>query len=161
MIMWFVTPHSDVVGYQCFGGPCFLYLQSEDDILPHHYMVSQPRRLQLESSSPLSWIFVVSTFSSSESEEPGVINRNNGKAQRSDCFHFKTYFLCRVHSPWDAFSQILARGGVRGLWKGSIPNVQRAALVNLGDLTTYDTAKRFILTHTSLTDNHFTHILSR
>lgn len=70
-------------------------------------------------------------------------------------------FLRRVHSPWDAFSQILARGGVRGLWKGSIPNVQRAALVNLGDLTTYDTAKRFILTHTSLTDNHFTHILSR
>ncbi|XP_069691116.1 mitochondrial uncoupling protein 4 [Periplaneta americana] len=66
----------------------------------------------------------------------------------------------RVHSPWDAFSQILARGGVRGLWKGSIPNVQRAALVNLGDLTTYDSAKRFILTHTSLTDNHLTHILS-
>lgn len=67
----------------------------------------------------------------------------------------------RVHSTWDAFSQILARGGVRGLWKGSIPNVQRAALVNLGDLTTYDTAKRFILTHTSLTDSHVTHILSR
>ncbi|XP_023714251.1 mitochondrial uncoupling protein 4 isoform X2 [Cryptotermes secundus] len=70
------------------------------------------------------------------------------------------FFPLWVHSPWDAFSQILARGGVRGLWKGSIPNVQRAALVNLGDLTTYDTAKRFILTHTSLTDNHFTHILS-
>ncbi|KDR08957.1 mitochondrial uncoupling protein 4 isoform X1 [Zootermopsis nevadensis] len=66
----------------------------------------------------------------------------------------------RVRSTWDAFSQILARGGVKGLWKGSIPNVQRAALVNLGDLTTYDTAKRFILTHTSLTDSHFTHILS-
>jgi solute carrier family 25 uncoupling protein 27 len=67
----------------------------------------------------------------------------------------------RVHGTWDAFSQILARGGVRGLWKGSIPNVQRAALVNLGDLTTYDTAKRFILTHTTLPDSHVTHILSR
>ncbi|KAJ9573442.1 hypothetical protein L9F63_009170, partial [Diploptera punctata] len=66
----------------------------------------------------------------------------------------------RVHSPWDAFTQILEKGGVRGLWKGSIPNVQRAALVNLGDLTTYDSAKRFILKHTSLTDNHLTHILS-
>lgn len=76
-------------------------------------------------------------------------------------FSILKYFLCRVHSTWDAFSQILARGGVRGLWKGSIPNVQRAALVNLGDLTTYDTAKRFILTHTSLTDSHVTHILSR
>lgn len=74
---------------------------------------------------------------------------------------FLRYFLFRVHSTWDAFSQILARGGVRGLWKGSIPNVQRAALVNLGDLTTYDTAKRFILTHTSLTDSHVTHVLSR
>ncbi|PSN55684.1 hypothetical protein C0J52_03190 [Blattella germanica] len=66
----------------------------------------------------------------------------------------------RVHSPWDAFTKILQSGGVRGLWKGSIPNVQRAALVNLGDLTTYDSAKRFILTHTSLTDNHLTHMLS-
>lgn len=76
-------------------------------------------------------------------------------------FSFLKCIFCRVHSTWDAFSQILARGGVRGLWKGSIPNVQRAALVNLGDLTTYDTAKRFILMHTSLTDSHVTHILSR
>jgi solute carrier family 25 uncoupling protein 27 len=83
---------------------------------------------------------------------------------RSEEYKFSVlryYFLCRVRSTWDAFSQILAVGGVRGLWKGSMPNVQRAALVNLGDLTTYDTAKRFILTHTSLTDSHVTHILSR
>jgi solute carrier family 25 (mitochondrial uncoupling protein), member 27 len=32
--------------------------------------------------------------------------------------------------------------------------------VNLGDLTTYDTAKRFILRNTTLQDNHFVHILS-
>lgn len=66
----------------------------------------------------------------------------------------------RVLSFGHAFQQILASGGVKALWKGSIPNVQRAALVNLGDLTTYDSAKRFILTHTTLTDNHFTHILA-
>lgn len=62
---------------------------------------------------------------------------------------------------WHAFTKIVNKGGVRGLWKGSIPNVQRAALVNLGDLTTYDTAKRFILTHTQLQDTSITHILSR
>lgn len=42
---------------------------------------------------------------------------------------------------------------------GSIPNVQRAALVNLGDLTTYDSTKRFIMRHTNLPDNHLLHIL--
>lgn len=31
-----------------------------------------------------------------------------------------------------AFRRIVAEGGVRGLWKGWAPNVQRAALVNLG-----------------------------
>ncbi|CAG2056757.1 unnamed protein product [Timema podura] len=65
----------------------------------------------------------------------------------------------RVYGTWDAFTKIVNKGGLKGLWKGSVPNVQRAALVNLGDLTTYDSVKRFLLTHTSLTDNHFTHIL--
>ncbi|KAK6624335.1 hypothetical protein RUM44_011194 [Polyplax serrata] len=66
----------------------------------------------------------------------------------------------RVKSTYHAFTKILTENGVRGLWKGSIPNVQRAALVNLGDLTTYDTTKRIILKNTSLTDNHITHVLS-
>ncbi|XP_059477107.1 mitochondrial uncoupling protein 4 [Neocloeon triangulifer] len=66
----------------------------------------------------------------------------------------------RVHSAYHAFTKILNKGGVRGLWKGSIPNVQRAALVNLGDLTTYDTAKRHIMKHTNLPDTAFVHILS-
>lgn len=38
----------------------------------------------------------------------------------------------RVHGAGDALKQIIMRGGVKGLWKGSVPNVQRAALVNLG-----------------------------
>lgn len=69
--------------------------------------------------------------------------------------------ISRVKSTYHAFTKILTENGVRGLWKGSIPNVQRAALVNLGDLTTYDTTKRIILKNTSLTDNHITHVLSR
>ncbi|KAI5723134.1 hypothetical protein M8J76_001747 [Diaphorina citri] len=63
-----------------------------------------------------------------------------------------------LSSPADLVKKILSEGGIRGLWKGSIPNVQRAALVNLGDLTTYDTAKHLIISHTSLSDSHLTHV---
>ncbi|KAG5675435.1 hypothetical protein PVAND_005339 [Polypedilum vanderplanki] len=66
----------------------------------------------------------------------------------------------RVHSAAHAFKEIVKRGGIFGLWKGSIPNVQRAAFVNLGDLTTYDTVKRYILTNTGLPDDHVVHIMS-
>mmetsp|Transcript_27735 Transcript_27735/g.65899 ORF Transcript_27735/g.65899 Transcript_27735/m.65899 type:complete len:252 (-) Transcript_27735:149-904(-) len=45
-----------------------------------------------------------------------------------------------------AFSEIVAKeGGVRGLWRGALPAVQRAALVNLGELATYDLAKSRIV----------------
>lgn len=66
----------------------------------------------------------------------------------------------RVHSAAHAFKEIIARGGVRALWKGSVPNVQRAALVNLGDLTTYDSVKQYILKTTGLPDDHVVHIMS-
>lgn len=66
----------------------------------------------------------------------------------------------RVNGALDAFNKILAQGGFRGLWRGCWPNVQRAALVNLGDLSTYDSVKNAILTNTSLKDNSLTHCLS-
>lgn len=37
--------------------------------------------------------------------------------------------------------------------------MQRSALVNLGDLTTYDTTKKFILKHTDLQDGPIVHIM--
>ncbi|KAL4533173.1 hypothetical protein Ndes2526A_g08621 [Nannochloris sp. 'desiccata'] len=43
------------------------------------------------------------------------------------------------------FQQIVRQEGIIGLWRGSTPAIQRAALVNLGELTTYDIAKRNIL----------------
>lgn len=49
----------------------------------------------------------------------------------------------RVRNARHAFAKIYLEGGVRGLWKGCVPNVQRAAFVNLGDLTTYDSIKVF------------------
>lgn len=66
----------------------------------------------------------------------------------------------RVHGMIDAIKKIVAEAGVLGLWRGCWPNVQRAALVNLGDLSTYDSVKRAILNNTSLQDNYLTHCLS-
>ncbi|KAG8182796.1 hypothetical protein JTE90_009109 [Oedothorax gibbosus] len=66
----------------------------------------------------------------------------------------------RVQSTWHAFRKIVAESGVRGLWKGWVPNVQRAALVNMGDLTAYENCKHFILRNSSLKDNWLTHMLS-
>ncbi|NXB21954.1 UCP4 protein, partial [Rhagologus leucostigma] len=59
-----------------------------------------------------------------------------------------------------AFLKIVSEGGVRGLWAGWVPNVQRAALVNMGDLTTYDSVKHFLLLNTTLVDNSVTHSVS-
>eukprot|EP00794_Sanderia_malayensis_P011936 gene11936-13172_t len=66
----------------------------------------------------------------------------------------------RIKNTLHAFLKIRAEYGFVGLWRGWLPNVQRAAIVNLGDLTTYDSAKHFILRNTSLHDNYVTHALS-
>uniref|UniRef100_A0A0A9WUH3 Mitochondrial uncoupling protein 4 n=1 Tax=Lygus hesperus TaxID=30085 RepID=A0A0A9WUH3_LYGHE len=66
----------------------------------------------------------------------------------------------RIKTANAAFAKIYKEGGIRGLWKGAVPNVNRAALVNLGDLSTYDYAKRAILNNTSLPDSHLCHFLS-
>jgi len=66
----------------------------------------------------------------------------------------------RVQGMTDAFRKILKQGGVIGLWRGCWPNVQRAALVNLGDLSTYDSVKSSILTNTTLEDNYLTHCMA-
>jgi len=66
----------------------------------------------------------------------------------------------RVKGMTDAFKKIVAQGGISGLWRGCWPNVQRAALVNLGDLSTYDSIKQKLLNNTNLKDNSVTHCLS-
>lgn len=38
----------------------------------------------------------------------------------------------RVKGALDAFNKIVAESGVKGLYRGVVPNVQRAALVNMG-----------------------------
>ncbi|XP_048840994.1 mitochondrial uncoupling protein 4 isoform X1 [Brienomyrus brachyistius] len=66
----------------------------------------------------------------------------------------------RVRGVYHAFVKIISEGGVRGLWAGWVPNVQRAALVNLGDLTTYDSVKHFLLRNTTIQDNSVCHGLA-
>lgn len=67
----------------------------------------------------------------------------------------------RVKGVLEAVLKIHKEAGIRGLWRGWAPNVQRGALVNLGDLTTYDSAKRFLLQNTSMQDGTGLHVLSR
>jgi len=64
----------------------------------------------------------------------------------------------RVTGVNEAFLRIYRKGGVRGLWKGCMPNVYRSALVNLGDLTTYDSVKHFFLSK-GFKDNSYTQAL--
>mmetsp|Transcript_101162 Transcript_101162/g.284146 ORF Transcript_101162/g.284146 Transcript_101162/m.284146 type:complete len:312 (+) Transcript_101162:77-1012(+) len=57
-----------------------------------------------------------------------------------------------------AFQTIYRAEGWRGMYAGCGPAIQRAALVNLGELTTYDTAKGYFVT--VLGDNIGCHLCS-
>jgi len=71
--------------------------------------------------------------------------------------------LKRKPSLLATFQQIVRKEGILGLWRGSTPAIQRAALVNLGELTTYDIAKRKILSSGTIgpeKDTLFVHVAS-
>eukprot|EP01116_Phalansterium_solitarium_P004197 TRINITY_DN15119_c0_g1_i1.p1 TRINITY_DN15119_c0_g1~~TRINITY_DN15119_c0_g1_i1.p1 ORF type:complete len:307 (-),score=27.26 TRINITY_DN15119_c0_g1_i1:145-1065(-) len=61
---------------------------------------------------------------------------------------------------FDALVKVSRQEGLGGLWRGWLPNVQRAALVNLGELATYDTSKRAILGSGVVGDNIWCHTLA-
>merc|ERR1719323_1909788 len=63
----------------------------------------------------------------------------------------------RVQSLREALTSAIREGGVRSLWKGAVPNVQRAALVNIGDLTTYDQTKTSLVSSGWSRDSVITH----
>ncbi|KAL4640440.1 mitochondrial brown fat uncoupling protein 1 [Arapaima gigas] len=59
-----------------------------------------------------------------------------------------------------AYRQIFREEGLRGLWKGTLPNITRNALVNCTELVTYDLIKEVILKHKLMTDNLPCHFVS-
>ncbi|KAK1362060.1 mitochondrial uncoupling protein 3 [Heracleum sosnowskyi] len=66
----------------------------------------------------------------------------------------------RYSGPYDALGKIIQTEGIRGLWKGVFPNVQRAFLVNMGELACYDHAKHFVIGHQIANDNIYAHTLA-
>lgn len=65
----------------------------------------------------------------------------------------------RYNGTMDAYRTIARDEGVRGLWKGCMPNITRNAIVNCSELVTYDIIKELILNYNLMTDNlpcHFT-----
>ncbi|CAL1285935.1 unnamed protein product [Larinioides sclopetarius] len=59
----------------------------------------------------------------------------------------------------NAYRTIAVEEGMKGLWKGTLPNVTRNAIVNAAELVCYDLIKEFILNRRLMSDNvpcHFT-----
>lgn len=66
----------------------------------------------------------------------------------------------RYTGPLDALHKIIRDEGFKGLWRGVLPNVQRAFLVNMGELACYDHAKHFVISNDIANDNIFAHTLA-
>ncbi|XP_072241027.1 mitochondrial brown fat uncoupling protein 1 [Leuresthes tenuis] len=66
----------------------------------------------------------------------------------------------RYNGTMQAYKQIFQTEGLRGLWKGTLPNITRNALVNCTELVTYDLIKEAILRHNLLSDNLPCHFVS-
>lgn len=65
----------------------------------------------------------------------------------------------RYSSTMHAYRTIAKEEGIRGLWKGTGPNIARNAIVNCTELVTYDLIKDALLKATPMTDDlpcHFT-----
>ncbi|KAI5651995.1 mitochondrial carrier protein domain-containing protein [Phthorimaea operculella] len=60
----------------------------------------------------------------------------------------------------EAYVMLYKESGLLGFWRGAIPNVQRAALVNMGDLAAYDFSKQFLIREFHMADNAIVHALA-
>ncbi|XP_057428255.1 mitochondrial uncoupling protein 3-like [Lotus japonicus] len=66
----------------------------------------------------------------------------------------------RYSGLFDAFNKIVQAEGLQGLWKGVFPNIQRAFLVNMGELACYDHAKQIVIKSKIAEDNVYAHTLA-
>ncbi|KAM5179653.1 dicarboxylate carrier UCP2-like [Mantella aurantiaca] len=65
----------------------------------------------------------------------------------------------RYKGTMDAYKTIAKEEGMRGLWKGTAPNITRNAIVNCTELVTYDLIKDSLLKYNLMSDTlpcHFT-----
>ena len=53
--------------------------------------------------------------------------------------------VVRYNSSLQAYKTIASSEGIKGLWKGLLPNITRNAIVNAAELVTYDLVKETIL----------------
>ncbi|KAG6929004.1 uncoupling protein 3 [Chelydra serpentina] len=60
----------------------------------------------------------------------------------------------------DAYKTIAKEEGVRGLWKGTLPNITRNAIVNCGEMVTYDLLKETLLKYHLMTDTFPCHFVA-
>ncbi|XP_066444439.1 dicarboxylate carrier SLC25A8 [Eleutherodactylus coqui] len=77
--------------------------------------------------------------------------RFQAQANTSNCRRYK--------GTMDAYKTIAKEEGMRGLWKGTAPNITRNALVNCTELVTYDLIKDALMDSNLMSDNlpcHFT-----
>uniref|UniRef100_A0A1I7XMH2 Mitochondrial carrier protein n=1 Tax=Heterorhabditis bacteriophora TaxID=37862 RepID=A0A1I7XMH2_HETBA len=58
------------------------------------------------------------------------------------------------------FPKVVMWSGLFGLWLGWVPNCQRAALLNMADIATYDFVKHKLLRDFEMEDNWLTHALA-
>ncbi|XP_049869227.1 mitochondrial uncoupling protein 4-like [Pectinophora gossypiella] len=56
-----------------------------------------------------------------------------------------------------AYAKIYTESGLLGFFRGSLPNMQRAALVNMGDLAAYDYTKKLLINDFGMPDSTSVH----
>ncbi|XP_074834469.1 putative mitochondrial transporter UCP3 isoform X2 [Carettochelys insculpta] len=66
----------------------------------------------------------------------------------------------RYNGTVDAYRTIAKEEGVRGLWKGTLPNITRNAIVNCGEMVTYDILKETLLKYHLMTDTFPCHFVA-
>lgn len=59
----------------------------------------------------------------------------------------------RYTSTMQAYRMIGSQEGVRGLWKGALPNIVRNSLVNVSEIVCYDLVKDILIQYTQLKDD--------
>jgi len=66
----------------------------------------------------------------------------------------------RYRNTWHAFGDIYTREGLGAFWKGTIPNLQRAFIVNAAEMATYDTVKMIFIEKGIFGDSFSNHLTS-